>query len=153
MKQGAPISAVMFDLDKFKSVNDNFGHQTGDVILQRFADAALSVLRPNDLIGRIGGEEFLAIVPSVSEEAAVALADRIRRAFAASAEWVDGKPVKATVSAGVAISLPSDRLETLHDLVNRADRALYIAKEGGRNRIATDRDPSVLAAPNIVRIA
>ncbi len=153
MRHGAPISAVLFDLDKFKSVNDNFGHQTGDVILQRFAEAALSVLRPNDLIGRVGGEEFLALIPSVSEEAAVAIADRIRRAFANLAEWVDGKPVKATVSAGVAISFPNDRLETLHDLIDRADRALYAAKNAGRNRIATDGDPSAPGATNIVRLA
>lgn len=153
MEHGAPVSAVLFDLDKFKSVNDNFGHQTGDIILQRFAEVALSVLRSNDLIGRVGGEEFLALIPSVSEEAAVAIADRIRRSFAVSAEWVDGKPVKATVSAGVAISFPNDRLETLHELIDRADHALYAAKHAGRNRIATDGDPSAPGATNIVRLA
>lgn len=153
LNHGAPISAIMFDLDKFKLVNDNFGHQTGDLVLKRFAETTLSVLRSNDLIGRIGGEEFLALIPSVSQEAAVAIADRIRRTFAESAEWVDGNPVKATVSAGIAIALPTDRLETLHDLIDRADRALYAAKEAGRNRIATDGDPSAPAATNIVRLA
>jgi diguanylate cyclase (GGDEF)-like protein len=153
LDHGGPISVVLFDLDKFKSVNDNFGHQTGDVVLRRFAEAAQSMLRPNDLVGRVGGEEFLAIIPSVSEEAAVAIADRIRRAFAEAAEWVDGKPVKATVSAGVAVSFPTGRLETLHDLIDRADRALYSAKGGGRNRIATDGNPSDPGATNIVRLA
>ncbi len=150
---GAPVAAILFDLDKFKSVNDNFGHQTGDVVLQRFAEAALAGLRPHDLIGRIGGEEFLAVLPSVSEAAAVAIADRIRRAFAETAMWVDGKPVKATVSAGVAISLPGARLETLHDLIDRADRALYSAKKAGRNRIATDNGPPDDDAINVVRLA
>ena len=151
---GAPTeSAVLFDLDKFKSVNDNFGHQTGDIVLQRFAEAALGALRPNDLIGRIGGEEFLALIPAVSEEAAVAIADRVRRAFAEAAEWVEGNPVKATVSAGVAIVFPSGRLETLHDLIDRADRALYAAKRDGRNRIATDGGPPDDDADNVIRLA
>jgi diguanylate cyclase (GGDEF)-like protein len=88
----APVAAVLFDLDAFKAVNDTFGHRVGDHVLQRFAAAAVAGLRPNDIIGRIGGEEFLAVIPSASLETAVAIAERVRRNFLEAAVEVDASP-------------------------------------------------------------
>jgi diguanylate cyclase (GGDEF)-like protein len=149
---GAPVAAVLFDLDAFKSVNDTYGHRVGDHVLQRFAAAAVAGLRPNDIIGRIGGEEFLAVIPSASLETAVAIADRVRRNFLEAAAEVDGKPVGATVSAGVAISRQDPAAESLEEMLDRADRALYAAKAAGRNRVRTE-DAPVPPDTNIVRLA
>ena len=79
--RGKPLALAIFDLDRFKGVNDTFGHRTGDFVLRRFAEAANAGLRPSDLIGRIGGEEFLAVIPGAGAEAAVAIAERIRDIF------------------------------------------------------------------------
>jgi len=99
-----PVSAVVFDLDHFKRINDAFGHQTGDTVLQRFASLAARMLRREDIVGRLGGEEFAVLLPGANREQAIALADRIRVAFAAEADWIDGHSVKATVSAGVVVA-------------------------------------------------
>jgi len=149
----APVAAVLFDLDTFKRVNDTYGHHMGDVVLQRFAAAAVAGLRPRDMIGRIGGEEFLAVIPASGQESVTAIADRIRRNFAEAAKIVDGKPVGATVSAGVALAEPGAVNETLENLLDRADRALYAAKAAGRNRVATDQIPGPAGPGNIVRMA
>jgi diguanylate cyclase (GGDEF)-like protein len=149
---GAPVAAVLFDLDAFKAVNDTYGHRVGDHVLQRFAAAAVAGLRPNDIIGRIGGEEFLAVIPSASLETAVAIAERVRRNFVEAASEVDGKPVGATVSAGIAISRHDAAGESLEEMLDRADRALYAAKAAGRNRVRTE-DAAVPTDTNIVRLA
>jgi len=149
----APVAAVLFDLDSFKRVNDTYGHRTGDVVLQRFAAAAVAGLRPNDMIGRIGGEEFLAVIPAASMESVIAIADRVRRNFAEAAKMIDGKAIGATVSAGVAIAEPGAADETLENLLDRADRALYAAKAAGRNRVAADAIPGPALPGSVVRMA
>ncbi|MGH7247563.1 MAG: GGDEF domain-containing protein [Pseudomonadota bacterium] len=126
-----PISVLVFDLDHFKSINDNFGHRTGDAMLQLFAGVVQLTMRAGDPIGRLGGEEFVAILPGTVAEAA-AVADRVRSAFAAATLAPDGLQIPATVSVGAACGPPKSGIEML---IARADVALYCAKAGGRNRV------------------
>jgi diguanylate cyclase (GGDEF)-like protein len=128
-----PTGVLLIDLDHFKSINDRFGHAIGDRVLQVFADTAKANTRSSDLIGRLGGEEFAAVLYNVSREKAVALAERIRSAFAEAASEVDGRPVAATVSIGVVLS--QDATFDVPALLVQADQALYFAKERGRNRV------------------
>lgn len=137
---GALLAVAVFDLDRFKSINDNFGHHTGDAVLQRFAECARRSVRSTDFIGRIGGEEFVAVLPGAGREVAIAIAERVRTSFAESAAWIDGKPVKGTVSAGIAFVTPGANIAELDIILSRADAALYVAKRAGRDRIATEPD-------------
>ena len=146
----APCSLIMFDLDRFKTINDNYGHQFGDRILREFAETVRQSMRPRDQFGRYGGEEFIAILPGTSIETACAIAERVRRAFAESHEFVDGHPVRATVSAGVATAGPE---MDLNDAIAAADMALYSAKHNGRNRVERSPSPDAAASSHIVRIA
>jgi len=127
------VSVILFDLDHFKSINDRFGHALGDRVLQIFADTVSINLRPTDIFGRLGGEEFAACLRNVGVDYTVALADRIRSDFERAAAIVNGDTVGGTVSVGVVVSqeTPFD----LHTLLGRADKALYAAKERGRNRV------------------
>ncbi len=127
----APVSVLAFDLDHFKSINDRFGHDSGDAALQLFATVARKSMRADDVIGRLGGEEFVAILSGTLADAAV-VAERVRSAFAAADVAVNGRPITATVSIGVASGSPLAAIETL---IGRADAALYRAKANGRNRI------------------
>jgi diguanylate cyclase (GGDEF)-like protein len=128
---GRPVTVLIFDIDHFKSINDRFGHAAGDEILKLFAIVVTNALRMTDLSGRIGGEEFAALLPCSIEEA-VSAAQRVREAFAASGIAVDDAPVDTTVSIGVAGGPPGTELEVL---LAAADTALYQAKRGGRNRV------------------
>jgi diguanylate cyclase (GGDEF)-like protein len=127
----APVSVLAFDLDHFKSINDNYGHGTGDAILQLFAKVACTTMRADDAIGRIGGEEFVAVLSGALAEAGIA-AERVRSAFAAATLDPDGPGVAATVSVGAACGSPNAPVEAL---IARADAALYRAKANGRNRM------------------
>jgi diguanylate cyclase (GGDEF)-like protein len=122
---------LMFDLDRFKNINDRFGHQTGDAVLTAFCRLAAAHMRPADLFGRLGGEEFAMLLPDSDEQDALRLAERLRSAFAATPYAVGGHAVTATVSIGVAVSdgVNSD----LVALLKAADEALYGAKIAGRN--------------------
>ena len=128
-----PTAVLLIDLDHFKSINDRFGHALGDRALEIFADAARQSMRSSDLLGRLGGEEFAAVLSDTSRDKAVAVAERIRESFAKVAQDVDGRPVCATVSIGLvhcqeaALDVP--------ELLAQADHALYFAKEHGRNRV------------------
>ena len=146
----APCSLIMFDLDRFKAINDTYGHQFGDRVLQEFAETVRQSIRPRDQFGRYGGEEFIVILPGASIETACAIAERVRRVFADSHEFVDGQPVRATVSAGVATADPQ---MNLNDMVAAADKALYSAKHNGRNRVERAPGPDDAAPSHIVRIA
>lgn len=136
---GVPLGVALFDLDHFKAVNDTYGHRTGDAVLRRFAQSARSCIRGGDLLGRVGGEEFAAIVPGMDSHAALAFAERVRKAFADESAWVDGKAVGATVSSGVAIIEPSEVANGLDELLARADTALYVAKASGRDCVSLGR--------------
>jgi diguanylate cyclase (GGDEF)-like protein len=124
---------LLIDLDHFKSINDRFGHAIGDRVLQVFAETATGNIRSSDLIGRLGGEEFAAVLYNAGREKAVALAERIRSAFGEAATEVDGRPVHATVSIGVVVN--EDQPLDVPELLGQADLALYYAKERGRNRV------------------
>jgi diguanylate cyclase (GGDEF)-like protein len=129
---GRPVTVMIFDIDHFKSINDRFGHPAGDEILKLFSAVVVNGLRISDLSGRIGGEEFAALLPCSLEEGVIA-AERLREAFEASGivDEVAG-PVDTTVSIGVAGGPAGTELEVL---LVAADTALYQAKRGGRNRV------------------
>jgi diguanylate cyclase (GGDEF)-like protein len=131
---GAYATAVLLmDLDHFKSINDRFGHALGDRVLQIFAESVRDSLRPSDLLGRLGGEEFAVALDSVSRDEAVAIAERIHRDFVEASAYVDGHAVGATVSIGMV--LDGDAKHDLPELLAQADRALYYAKGRGRDRV------------------
>jgi diguanylate cyclase (GGDEF)-like protein len=131
--RACPTAVLLADLDHFKSINDRFGHAVGDRVLQIFAETAKENVRPSDFVGRIGGEEFGAVLYNATRDKAVLVAERIRTAFAAAAVEVDGRPVKATVSIGMMLS--PDASSELPKQLAQADQALYLAKERGRNRL------------------
>jgi diguanylate cyclase (GGDEF)-like protein len=123
----------VIDLDHFKSINDRFGHAIGDRVLQIFATTAKGVMQPADLLGRLGGEEFAAVLRNLNPEKMTEVAERMRRAFAEATRDVDGCAVAATLSIGIVLhqGAPVDVL----DLLVQADHELYRAKERGRNRV------------------
>jgi diguanylate cyclase (GGDEF)-like protein len=124
----------MLDLDRFKLVNDTYGHPTGDVILYETARILRETAREIDMVGRYGGEEFVVILPGTDEEAAAQFAERVREAVSEYVFRDEANEVKMTVSGGVA-SFPGTDIDHPDVLIKRADEALYAAKEGGRNRI------------------
>jgi diguanylate cyclase (GGDEF)-like protein len=128
-----PTAVLLIDLDHFKSINDRFGHAVGDSVLQVFAATAKSVMRSEDLVGRLGGEEFAAVLYNINRDKAAALAEAIRAGFAVAATEVDGYPVTATLSIGMVFN-QSAALD-LPELLAQADHSLYYAKERGRNRV------------------
>ncbi len=136
LAEGRPVAVAVFDLDHFKLVNDTFGHRTGDAVLRRFAESAIVSMRATDLIGRIGGEEFAAIIPGAHPNAAMEFAERVRSAFASRSIDVNGRKVRATVSSGVAVAEPGQAIEALEELLDRADAALYVAKASGRDCVS-----------------
>jgi diguanylate cyclase (GGDEF)-like protein len=127
------IAVMLLDLDHFKSINDRFGHALGDHVLQLFAQAANRCMRRMDLFGRLGGEEFAALLYDTNRDKALAAAEEIRTSFEQVTREVEGKPVNATVSIGMVIS--HDAVLDLSALLAQADHALYRAKDGGRNRV------------------
>jgi two-component system, cell cycle response regulator len=135
-----PFACVMCDLDLFKSVNDSYGHQAGDVVLKQLAQLLKSEAREIDRVGRYGGEEFMLILPGASAEAAVRFADRVRNAVAQRTFAFDGGSVQRTISCGVA-GWPHPRISHVDELVRAADDALYVAKETGRNRVVRFDSP------------
>jgi diguanylate cyclase (GGDEF)-like protein len=128
-----PIAVMLLDLDNFKAINDRFGHAVGDKVLQRFAEVGSSCMHRFDIFGRLGGEEFAAMLVDTSRERALAVAEQIRSSFLAATGEIDGKPVIATVSIGLVISY--DAVLDLSALLAQADHALYRAKDNGRNRV------------------
>ncbi len=132
---GKPLSVMMLDIDHFKPVNDTHGHRAGDEVLQALADRLRHNIRPMDVACRPGGEEFLVILPETPGELACAAAERVRRAVAADPFKVlsETREIAVTVSAGVSSLLGKD--DTMAELLNRADTALYQAKSAGRNRV------------------
>jgi diguanylate cyclase (GGDEF)-like protein len=129
----APTAALLIDLDHFKSINDRFGHAVGDRVLQIFAETATAAVRPADLIGRLGGEEFAAVLSNIGYEEVLAIAEDIRYGFAQATAEVDGCAVAATLSVGVVLN--EKAALDMPELLAQADQALYYAKERGRNRV------------------
>lgn len=126
-----PLSLVVWDIDFFKRVNDEYGHAAGDKVLKTIARIFMQATRDADFIARFGGEEFVGVFPETRLEDALSLANKIREKVETSKFHYENKPVPITASAGLATFRPND---TIEDVFNRADAALYRAKETGRNR-------------------
>jgi diguanylate cyclase (GGDEF)-like protein len=151
LARNAPLALVICDLDRFKVINDTHGHATGDLVLQMFAHIARGRLRLEDVMGRLGGEEFAIVMPDAGWEAAYAVAERIRLAFAEGRVSVNGEMVSTTVSAGVVTAHYSS---TVGRLLAEADAALYRAKAEGRNRVEiVDRREKTRDPGPVVRVA
>lgn len=133
-RSGEPLAVAMLDLDRFKQVNDTYGHPTGDVILYETARILRETAREIDMVGRYGGEEFVVLLPGADEAAAGQFAERVRLALADYEFRDEANQVRMTISGGVA-SFPAPGIEHPDLLIKRADEALYAAKESGRNRI------------------
>lgn len=129
-QQGTPLAVAIFDIDHFKQINDSHGHAAGDDVIRRVGQRAKASLREEDLVGRFGGEEFVCILRGRSALSAELVAERVRKAVQTDSESGDGPG--ATISIGLAIFADE---ETPQDLLQRADKALYMAKRGGRNRL------------------
>ena len=138
-------SIVMMDLDKFKSINDNYGHQAGDQFLILFASVLRRCFRPTDIIARVGGEEFIAVLPRTTLEESRAAAERLRVAIELESIDYEDEEIRATVSIGVSSS--ENGYSSFDELYTVADRALYHAKSNGRNRVATITDLETPALP------
>ena len=124
----------MIDIDHFKKVNDNFGHDIGDQVIKQIADTLTRMARASDVIARIGGEEYLLILPNTQLESAQVLAERIRSTIDEHPLQVHRQTIHITVSLGVACVVGAVNLD---ELTEAADRAMYLAKRGGRNRVAS----------------
>jgi two-component system cell cycle response regulator len=129
------LSILMVDIDHFKRVNDEHGHQAGDAILRDVARLLKETLRTVDSLGRYGGEEFMAVLPHTAYDEAKRTGERLRRAVEEHTFRVAEKKIKVTISIGVA-AYPSEAVDTPNGLIREADRSLYKAKEAGRNRVA-----------------
>lgn len=132
LQSGAGGCIALFDLDHFKQVNDTYGHPAGDEVLRRFATLARSSLREQDVIARLGGEEFAVVLPEATMEQARLVCDRLRRAVADARTRVDGMAITVTVSGGVARYHEGQQVE---DVLRAADIALYRAKRAGRDQL------------------
>ncbi|MEJ5366712.1 MAG: diguanylate cyclase [Bryobacteraceae bacterium] len=130
----APLAVILFDIDRFKNINDTWGHLAGDRVLMFVARQIRLALRQEDVLVRYGGEEFLAALPMAGEEEAAAAAERIRQAVRSVPVAYGRNPIHATLSAGVA-AWPQVAAETELQLVDLADAALYMAKRSGRDRV------------------
>ena len=132
-RDGAPLAVVALDVDHFKRVNDAHGHAAGDAVLAAVAARAAEALRAGDLLARIGGEEFAALLPGATLEAAAEVAERVRARIGAAPVPAGEARLAVTVSAGVAALAPA---EDGAALLARADARLYAAKRAGRDRVA-----------------
>lgn len=133
-RHSLPTSFLMIDIDRFKDVNDNYGHLAGDAVLARVAPTVRAATRDGDTVARIGGEEIAVLMPQTGLVEAAAVAERIRGAIEAVVTDYRGLAIQVTVSVGCAELRPDDA--DLDDLVQRADEKLYDAKSAGRNRVA-----------------
>lgn len=133
LRYDRPLTVVMCDLDHFKRINDALGHGAGDFVLQAFGDRVRANLRESDLAGRIGGEEFLMVLPETDLGGGRQFAERLRKAIAQAPLALPSGRLEVTCSLGVAERLPQD--QEPGQLLGRADAALYAAKAGGRNRV------------------
>lgn len=138
-RHGHPVSVIMGDLDHFKAVNDRYGHLAGDEVLRAFGDLMKRHARGSDVYCRYGGEEFLLVLPQMSEDNAVERAEQLRSAMAATPVLYGATPIMVTASFGVA-TFPRDG-RTGDELITAADSALYAAKAAGRNRVNVSSGP------------
>jgi diguanylate cyclase (GGDEF)-like protein len=145
LREGSPVGLVLVDVDYFKEVNDTLGHQTGDNVLREVARRMGAAVRPYDIVGRYGGEEFLVVLPGCDVAQTRALSERLREQVSAGPVVMGASQVSVTVSLGVAVSGPGQR-PNADALLLAADAALYRAKEAGRDRVEVAPDLSAVAS-------
>ncbi len=139
VRYGGTLSIFMMDVDHFKKINDTHGHKVGDLVLQKLAEICRDTLRMVDIIGRVGGEEFAILLPETTEQEAIRVAERLRQAIAnAKIPLGHGLPLSITVSIGITSLMSKD--DNIDVLLSFADKALYAAKNAGRNRIFNIQD-------------
>lgn len=138
-RHDTPLSVIILDIDKFKYINDTYGHSTGDTVLKRIAESMTESARGSDVIYRYGGEEFVILVRNTDESGALLLAERIRLAIESIIFKYNNADIRVTASAGLATLRVSDDFK---GLLERCDRALYVAKQQGRNRVVVAKDAS-----------
>jgi diguanylate cyclase (GGDEF)-like protein len=132
-RYGHPLSLLLFDIDFFKKINDNFGHPAGDQVLINLAQCVSGAMRPTDIIARYGGEEFAVILPETNLTGMKVFAERLRRSTAVLTTVVPNNTIQVTISCGGALFAAEDNFSK-QDLIDSADRALYLSKQTGRNR-------------------
>jgi len=139
-RHGRELAVIMFDIDRFKAVNDHHGHAAGDAVLRHVAHVAAQAIRSIDTVGRYGGEEFVVVAPETDRAAALQLAERMREALRSSTVTVDHDQVRVTASFGVAMLRADDKEP--EQLLRRADEALYAAKAAGRDCVVAEPPPT-----------
>jgi len=149
--EGPSLSVVMCDIDHFKKVNDTYGHQAGDYVLANVAKIIKEEARDTDIVGRFGGEEFMALLPSTDVEGTLVFCERLRKRIHTTKLVHNGITIPVTISMGTATldrakAQGLDPALSVKDLVNRADTALYFAKANGRNR--TCQNETLSAGPS-----
>ena len=144
--QQSDLTALMIDIDHFKLTNDIYGHVVGDCVIRSVAEECQAALRQTDLLGRFGGEEFIALLPNTSLETACTIAERLRVRVENLVVFVNGFQVSVTISVGVCTL--EDSKSSLDNLLTQADQAMYAAKWGGAqpgDRLVSNRLPTVCA--------
>ena len=131
-RYGRSLSLLMIDLDDFKAINDEYGHQMGDVVLKMIAKTVLDLLRKSDIFGRYGGEEFILTLPETEYDSAMVLANRIIKEISNKEIFLAGETVRVTASIGVSVYEEND---TFDDVIKRADLKMYEAKKAGKNQV------------------
>jgi diguanylate cyclase (GGDEF)-like protein len=139
-RRGHPLSLIIFDLDHFKQVNDNYGHHVGDDVLREVARFVQGSLRLEDIFSRFGGEEFVILMRDAGSEEAAQVAERIRSGVEALTIQAENTQVKVTISIGISTTTDETCCSSM-DLFSQADKRLYIAKKAGRNRVVASDDP------------
>jgi diguanylate cyclase (GGDEF)-like protein len=134
-RYGRPLALLLFDIDHFKKVNDNYGHPAGDQVLVTMSEAISKAIRPSDIVARYGGEEFAVILPETNFSGMKVFAERLRRCVAALTTNIAGEAIKITISCGGAHLTPDNTVNHPSMLINTADRALYLSKKNGRNMV------------------
>lgn len=138
-RDGSPLAVLALDIDRFKQINDTFGHQSGDAVIRCFAQTCMQQLRSQDICGRLGGDEFAILLPQTTRQVAFDVAQRLRlsllQADCIPAAQQPTTPLRLTTSIGIAEYLPTSTRIDIDELLDRADQALYRAKQAGRNRI------------------
>jgi len=143
-----PLAVLLVDIDRFKNVNDTWGHQAGDEVIRRVALALRNSLRPADALSRFGGEEFMILIRDATAEQSAEVAGRLCTNVAGLGDLPGN--VRMTVSIGVA---ESNRADTPEELIRRCDEAMYLSKSGGRNLVTVDRSVLGRAGPNPVQVS
>jgi diguanylate cyclase (GGDEF)-like protein len=133
-RQGSHTALLLLDLDNFKRINDSWGHPAGDAVLRNVANIASSTVRSTDMVGRLGGEEFIVLLPSTSLEAARKLAEKLRQRIEASPTVWESSTLPVTTSIGVSGTTALEK-RNFDSLYTAADKGLYLAKARGRNRV------------------